>query len=107
VPESVEPDPASGSNAEENQKDHADTAGDNGEDEEKKEANLKAQTESPQALVLMRLLKEVLTKDLGRTLKLRQGIELGTSKKVFFGDLWHVFRHGQEVRSPGSKQIQL
>jgi hypothetical protein len=55
----------------------------------------------------MKLLKELLDKDLDRTVQLRKGIETGDSKRVAFGDLWHVFRYGQEVRSSRSKQVQL
>ena len=55
----------------------------------------------------MQLLKEVLTKDLGTTVELRRGVEAGTSRKVSFGDLWHVFRYGQEVRSQSARQVQL
>jgi hypothetical protein len=66
--------------------------------------DLNAQTETPEALPHMRLLNELLTNDLGRALKLRQGVETGTARTVFFPDLWHVFRYGQEVRSSGSKK---
>lgn len=55
----------------------------------------------------MKLLKELLDTDLDRTVQLREGIETGKPKMVAFGDLWHVFRYGQEVRSAGPKHVQL
>jgi len=76
-------------------------------DAEAKEEDLNVQTETHEALLHMRLLKELLTNQLGRTLKLHQGVETGTARKVHFEDLWLVFRYGQEVRSSGSKKTQL
>ena len=76
-------------------------------DTEVKEDDIDAQTETHEALLHMRLLKQLLTNDLGAALKLRQGVEAGTARKVSFPDLWHVFRYGQEVRSSGSQKTQL
>ncbi|KAJ5836217.1 hypothetical protein N7447_002243 [Penicillium robsamsonii] len=65
------------------------------------------ETESLKALEHLRLLNEFMANHLGRVFKLREDFEKGTTRKVAFCDLWHLFRPGTTVRTPASKQIQL
>jgi hypothetical protein len=80
---------------------------DNDETSKESSEDLKEQTESQDALLHLRLLKELFMKDLSRTLKVRQEVDAGTARRTTFIDLWHVFRYGQEVRGPGTKEVQM
>ena len=65
------------------------------------------QTETPEALEHLRLLINFMDTDLGPIWELRRRLKAGTLRKIAFSDLYHIFSHGQEIRTPGNKQIQL
>jgi hypothetical protein len=96
-----------GSNHNEAQTSHSADLEDDSDSQSTKEDDLIAETETKEALLHMRVLKELLTVDLGRMVELREGIDSGKARMVAFPDLWHVFRHGQEVLTPNQKQRQL
>ncbi|KAL9119791.1 MAG: hypothetical protein Q9187_003654 [Circinaria calcarea] len=65
------------------------------------------ETETPEALEHLRLLVEFMDCDLYPMWELRRSLAAGTLRKIAFPDLWHLFEHGQEVRTPDNKQIQI
>ena len=65
------------------------------------------QTDPPEALEHLRLLVNFMDTDLGPIWELRRSLEAGKLRKIAYSDLYHIFSHGQEIRTPGNKQIQL
>jgi len=68
---------------------------------------LEDKAENDEALQHLRLLVDFMDRDLAPVWELRHSFEAGELRKVAFPDLWHIFRYGQEVRTPGNKQLQL
>lgn len=66
----------------------------------------KPETHTEQARDELRLLLKVIDAHLCRQIALRDRLspEVG---RVKFVDLWHIFKPGYEIRSPGASQIQL
>jgi hypothetical protein len=69
----------------------------------------KAQDETgdDEALQHVNLLVDFIDRDLAPVWELRDNLKAGKLQKVTFPDLWHLFKYGQEVRTPGNKQLQL
>ena len=63
-------------------------------------------TDTFEALEHLRLLVEFLDNDLRSTLTLRKQINAKKDCPIAFSDLWHLYEHGQEVRTPND-QIQV
>ena len=63
-------------------------------------------TDTLEALEHLRLLVEFLDNDLRSTFALRRQIKSKKDCPIAFSDLWHLYEHGQEVRTPGN-QIQV
>ena len=63
-------------------------------------------TDSFEALKHLRLLVEFLDNDLRSTFNLRKQINAKQDCPIAFSDLWHLYEHGQEVRTP-NPQIQV
>lgn len=66
-------------------------------------ANKVVQTETFEALEHLRLLGEFLDNDLQSTFDLRKKIKAKELCSIAFADLWHLYEHGQEVRTPDHK----
>ena len=69
-------------------------------------SNLVVKTDTYEALEHLRLLVEFMDNDLKSTFTLRRQINSKKDCPIAFSDLWHLFEHGQEVRTPGD-QIQV
>ena len=65
------------------------------------------ETDTYEALEVMRLLDRFIKQDLKPMWDLRQKIEDGTLEQIAFHDLWHLFRLGQHVRTPNSNNLQV
>ena len=65
-----------------------------------------ARIDTFEALEHLRLLVEFLDNDLKSTFALRRRISAKKDCPIAFSDLWHLYEHGQEVRTPGN-QIQV
>ena len=63
-------------------------------------------TDTYEALEHLRLLVEFMDNDLKSTFALRRQINSKKDCPIAFSDLWHLYEHGQEVRTPGD-QIQV
>ena len=63
-------------------------------------------TDTFEALKHLRLLVEFLDNDLRSTFTLRKQINARKDCPIAFSDLWHLYEHGQEVRTP-NVQIQV
>ena len=57
-------------------------------------------TDTFEALEHLRLLVDFLDNDLRSTFTLREQINAGRDCPIAFSDLWHLYEHGQEVRTP-------
>lgn len=66
----------------------------------------KLETHTEQAEDELRLLLKVIETHLSRQIAFHDSLST-ESGKVRFIDLWHVFKPGYEIRSPGTSQIQL
>ena len=62
-----------------------------------------AKTNTFEALQHLRLLVEFLDNDLKSTFDLRRQISARKACPIAFADLWHLYEHGQEVRTQGNK----
>ena len=63
-------------------------------------------TDTLEALQHLRLLVDFMDDDLKSTFALRRQIKSKNDCSIAFSDLWHLYEHGQEVRTPGD-QIQV
>lgn len=63
-------------------------------------ADTVVKTDTFEALAHLRLLVEFLDHDLKSTFALRRQIALKETCPIAFADLWHLYEHGQEVRTP-------
>lgn len=68
--------------------------------------DLAEKTDTFEALEHLRLLVEFLDNDLKSTFALRRQINSKKDCPIAFSDLWHLYEHGQEVRTP-NVQIQV
>ena len=57
-------------------------------------------TDTFEALAHLRLLVEFFENDMKSTFALRKQIQAKKNYPIAFADLWHLFEHGQEVRTP-------
>ncbi|KAI9736752.1 MAG: hypothetical protein M1834_000956 [Cirrosporium novae-zelandiae] len=64
-------------------------------------------TTSFKAFQHLRLLIQFMDEDLKPLFDLRRGLANGTTKKIAFDDLWHLFDYGQDVRTKEGKSIQI
>ena len=64
------------------------------------------ETDTFEALEHLRLLVDFLDNDLRSTFTLRKQINAKVDCPIAFSDLWHLYEHGQEVRTPND-QIQV
>ena len=62
-------------------------------------------TDRLEALEHLRLLVEFLDTDLKSMFDLGEQIDSGQACPIAFGDLWHLYEHGQEVRTPEEKLV--
>lgn len=60
-------------------------------------------TDTFEALSHLRLLADFLDNDLESTFDLRKKTKAKTACPIAFADLWHLYEHGQEVRTPDDK----
>lgn len=58
-------------------------------------------------LTHLRLLVQFIDEDLAPIWELRKQYDAGTLRKIYFDDLWHLFRHGQEIRTSATALLQL
>ena len=63
-------------------------------------ADTVVKTDTFEALTHLRLLVEFLDTDLKSTFALRKQISSKETCPIAFADLWHLYEHGQEVRTP-------
>ncbi len=63
-------------------------------------ADTVVKTDTFEALAHLRLLVEFLDTDLQSTFALRKQISSKETCPIAFADLWHLYEHGQEVRTP-------
>ena len=63
-------------------------------------------THTQQARDELRLLLKVIDAHLCRQIALHDSLS-PEAVRVKFADLWHIFKPGYEIRSPGALQIQL
>ena len=66
-------------------------------------ADTVVETDTLEALENLRLLVEFLDNDLKSTFDLRKQIKSKEAGSIAFADLWHLYEHGQEVRTPEEK----
>lgn len=69
-------------------------------------ADAVVKTDSLEALEHLRLLVEFLDNDLRSTFELRKQLKAKEARPIAFADLWHLYEHGQEVRTP-EKKLQI
>ncbi|KAH0565033.1 hypothetical protein GP486_001572 [Trichoglossum hirsutum] len=70
-------------------------------------SGINTETETHKALEHIRLLVNFMDNDLAPVFRLRRELNEGILRVISFPDLWYLFSHGQEVRTPGSKRLQL
>lgn len=62
---------------------------------------------SDETLDHLRILVKFIDVDLEYVRNMRRKFREGSLRKIAFADLWHLFDYGQEVRTPGNKNLQL